>query len=128
MIETAMKCPCGTHAVVDITASPRAETGWSCKCPRCYDPTSQSPDEEPSALATCLGYGATPEQAISSWWEMVERAWEIDYSPNALFAELSEQAGDEVDRQSGWMLVATPAVGGWPAGNWWAPKPAGVSP
>lgn len=98
MIEVSMKCPCGTHAVVDITAAYTAENGWSCHCPGCYDGT-----EDSGPRAQLIGYGKSPEEAIAAWWESAEQAWEIDYEPNPLFAAISEQAGDEADRQSGWV-------------------------
>jgi hypothetical protein len=95
---------CGTHAIVDLTASPSNGTRWSCLCPDCYDPTPQSEEQGPGPRSTCLGYGATPEQAIAAWWEQVELAWEIDYLPNTVIAELSEQVNEERARTEGWAL------------------------
>ena len=92
-----MRCPCGTNATVDITTA-RAEHRWSCNCSRCYDPV-----EDSGSRSHAIGYGSDPEEAIATWWEMVEQAWEIEYLPVMLFAELSEQAGDEADRQSEWV-------------------------
>jgi hypothetical protein len=99
MIEVSMRCPCGTHAVVDTTPG-RAAERYRCGCPRCYDPTPGGN----SSRSFCEGFGATPEEAIADWWESVERVWDISYEPNTLIAELSEQAGDEADRQSGWLI------------------------
>lgn len=104
MIEVSAKCPCGTYLVVDITEGD-ADNRWSCKCPNCYDPTP-----EPSDKATCLGYGATPEAAYDEWWEQACDAWTVKQildraglSLNLLFADLSEQAGDEAERQEEWV-------------------------
>jgi hypothetical protein len=99
MIQVAMKCPCGTHATVDITAAYEAKDRWSCLCTDCYDPT-----DHPGGRSETVGYGASPEEAIADWWAMVEQTWELDYEPVTLFAEISEQAGDEADRQEGWQL------------------------
>lgn len=126
MIALEQTCPCGTHAVIEILSWTRKQHRWRVACPRCYDPTPRSDDEGPAAAATCEGFGETADQAVSDWLCQAERVWDIDYLPNTLFAELSEQAGDEADRQEGWMLCPCPAVRSWPAGNWWAPKPAGV--
>jgi hypothetical protein len=100
MIEVAMRCPCGAHAVVDITPAFTSADGWSCKCPECYMPDSES------SRRTCLGHGKSPGEAVAAWWEQVEAGWDLPrYEPNMLFADLSEQAGDEAERQEGWMEV-----------------------
>lgn len=104
MIEVSMKCPCGTAATVDVTPA-RAEHRWSCHCQRCYDGT-----EDSGSLSLLVGYGATPEQAIAAWWDLVENAWAINYLPNTLLVELSEQVGDESNRQSGWIKVFSRAI------------------
>lgn len=97
MIEVSVRCPCGTNLVVDVSAAFTTTDGWSCHCPDCYDPSP-----EPSSASTCLAYGKTPEAAVAACWAMIEEAWEIDYLPVTLFADLSEQAGDEAERQEGW--------------------------
>jgi hypothetical protein len=105
VIQVAMRCHCGTHATVEVSSTPSRGAGWCCLCTDCYDDTPVSDEQGPGARSTCLGYGATPEEAIAAWWEQVELAWDIDYLPNTLLAELSEQVGDEAERQRGWVKV-----------------------
>ncbi len=115
-----MKCPCGTHAVVDVTAAYTANDRWSCHCPNCYAPV-----EDCGQLDRLVGYGKDAESAIAAWWAAVEEAWELDYEPNLLFAEISEQAGDEADRQEAWLTREAPGFG---AGVWFGPQLPEVSP
>lgn len=112
-----MKCPCGTHATVDITAAYEAKDRWSCLCTDCYDPT-----DHPGGRSETVGYGASPEEAIADWWAMVEQTWELDYEPVTLFAEISEQAGDEADRQSGWTGLPNTSSNS-RNGSWYGPAP-----
>lgn len=122
-------CPCGKTAVAQTTLALNDDCRWRCACPNCYDPTPRTEELGPDARCVCEGFGATLDEAIADWWEQAVEAWGvISLVPNTMLVEISEQAGDEADRQEGWMLVSCPAVGSWPAGNWWAPKPAGVSP
>jgi hypothetical protein len=114
VIAVAMRCPCGANAVVDINGAGRAEHRWSCHCPRCYDGA-----EDSSGLALLIGYGASPEDAISAWWEMVEQAWEIDYSPATIFSELDQQIAAERRRTEGWALRDGTFA---PSDQWWGPS------
>lgn len=103
MIAVAMRCPCGTNAVVDITAAYTADDRWSCKCPNCYEGT-----QDAGSRAHCIGYGRDPEMAIAAWWERVEEAWELDYELTERGVELTDvvalwrQVDAEVERQRGW--------------------------
>jgi hypothetical protein len=114
MIEVSIKCPCGTNAYVGITGV-GGSNAWRCHCPNCLDPSSES------AIANLQGLGECPEDAIASWWSIVEEAWEIDYLPVTLLAELSEQVGDERDRQEGWVFSPAPRFD---KGAWYGPEVA----
>lgn len=105
MSAVAPRCPCGAQPVVDTTPALPSSYRWRCACPSCYDPTPRSDEQPASARSVCEGFGETAEQAISDWWVEVESTWCIDYLPNTLIAELSEQAGDEADRQRGWVIA-----------------------
>jgi len=118
MIEVSIKCPCGTHAMVTLTGGDAAHR-WSCNCPQCYDP------ESGGLRKHCLGYGETHEDAIAEWWETVEVAWEIDYEPVTLVAELAEQVGDEADAQSLWVFSNESNDG---APRWFAPHGVELPP
>lgn len=104
MIEVSMKCPCGTHAVVDTTGSYQANDKWACHCPNCIDPT-----EDGERLDHLQGYGATHEEAIADWWHKVEEAWDIDWRLTAVGNEFTQPVFDlwaqvklEAERQRGW--------------------------
>lgn len=109
-----MRCPCGTHAVVDLTESYNANMRWSCKCPRCYDGES---------LAHVIGYGADQEQAIAEWWERTELQYQVDWwparRPNETVQAVLSQVTGEMNRTRGWVLrdgVFTPGE------KWWGPS------
>lgn len=103
MIEVAMKCLCGTHLVVDVSAAFTTSDGWSCHCPDCYDPSPVSYEEGPGPRSTCLAYGKTPEAAVAACWAMIEEAWEVEYLPNnTLERDVWLQIAEERERTKGW--------------------------
>ncbi len=99
MIDIAMKCPCGTHAAVDITADYTTTHRWSCICPRCYDGTEDSAPRQ-----QIIGYGATPDAALADWWEQTEDAWDVQVLPVSTLGELEQQIAAERARTTGWAL------------------------
>lgn len=113
MLEVAMTCPCGSHLVVSECATAKTAHGYSCHCPDCYGPVDDS-----GPLDEIIGHGSTPEEAIAEWSERAEELWEIMWEPVTLFAELSEQVGDEADRQSEWCMRE---ADGWPNAIWYLP-------
>lgn len=127
-IQIAELCPCGAHLTLsDELPATALPYRYSLLCSRCYEPSEDPSDSDPRGM--CLGYGTTPEAAYDDWWDFASDAWNIrqmGFAPAPLFAELSEQAGDEAERQHGWGRMTT-ALHNW--SYWYGPvKTVEVAP
>jgi hypothetical protein len=94
-------CPCGTHLTLsDELPAAALPYRYSLHCDRCYDGTDDS-----VGRATCLGHGATPEDAYTDWWEQACDAWDIvqmGWGLVTLERDVWLQIVDERERVKGW--------------------------